>query len=82
MFFVYLLKSHKNKKSYIGATSKDPKIRTKEHNQGTNQFTKRNGPWELIYYESFICEKCARNREKFYKTGIGKKLRKIIIENF
>ena len=82
MFYVYLLKSLKNNKSYIGFTSKDPKARLREHNEGTNRFTKENGPWRLIYYESFLCQRCAKNREQFLKTGVGKKLRKIIVENF
>ena len=82
MYYVYLLISLKNNKSYAGFTSKDPKIRLKEHNFGSNSFTKNNRPWKLSYYESFFCKDCAKAREKFFKTGIGKRLRKIIIENF
>lgn len=82
MFFVYLLYSFKNKKSYVGSTSKKPEQRLKEHNLGMNKFTKENGPWRLIYYEQFTCKNCSRAREIFLKTGVGKKLRKILIENF
>ena len=82
MFYVYLLHSLRNDKSYVGFTSKNPKLRLEEHNSGTNRFTKNNRPWGLVYYESFACEKCARNREMFLKTGVGKKLRRIIIDHF
>jgi len=76
MFYIYFLKSLKNNKIYVGFTSKSPKIRTEEHNNGSNTFTKNNRPWKLEYYEIFICEKCARAREKFFKSGIGKTLKK------
>jgi len=82
MFYVYLLKSRKNEKSYVGFSSKNPKIRLEEHNNGSNTFTKNNKPWNLIYYESFTCKECAFAREKFLKTGVGKKLVKIILNNF
>ncbi len=82
MFYVYLLKSLKNSKSYIGFTNKDPNLRLNEHNSGTNKFTRENGPWKLIYYETFICKECARKREAFFKTGVGKKLKKIILDNW
>ncbi len=40
------------------------------------------GRGKLEYYEIFSCEKCARAREKFFKSGIGKTLKKLIINNF
>jgi len=82
MFYVYLLLSLKNSKTYIGFTSKNPVARLYEHNQGSNKFTKENGPWKLVYYETFTCRKCAREREAFLKTGVGKKLIKAILKNF
>lgn len=80
-YYVYLLKSLKNNKSYIGFTHKKPEERLKEHNSGHNKFTKENRPWKLIYYEIYSCKKCARLREEFYKTGVGKKIKKILLEN-
>ncbi|MFH1749456.1 MAG: GIY-YIG nuclease family protein [bacterium] len=82
MYYIYFIQSEKNNKVYVGCTSKHPDVRLKEHNQGSNKFTKSLIPWKLIYYESFQCEKCAKNREKFYKSGIGKKVKKLIVENF
>ena len=63
-------------------TSKDPKVRIEEHNTGSNRFTEYNRPWKLSYYETFSCKSCAIQRERFLKTGIGKKFRKVIIDHF
>jgi predicted GIY-YIG superfamily endonuclease len=49
MFSTYVLRSCRNNKRYIGYTGKDPKIRLGEHNSGANNWTRQNGPFELIY---------------------------------
>lgn len=72
----------KNEKIYTGFTEKDPQQRLKEHNSGTNDWTRSNGPFMLVYYESYCCEKDARKREKFYKSGVGRKMRNLIIKTF
>ncbi len=82
MFYVYILKSIKSGKSYVGLTEKDVNERLKEHNQGSNKFTKTNAPFKLIYYESYYCKADALHREKFFKSGIGNKLIKIILREF
>jgi len=51
MFFVYVLKSLRNGKRYIGYTSRDPAVRLAQHNSGSNTFTKQNRPFILIYTE-------------------------------
>lgn len=82
MFYIYLLKSLKNlNKSYVGFTTRDPKARLIEHNNGTSKYTKTDLPWELIYYESFSCQTCAEEREKFFKSGFGYRLRKLLLDN-
>ncbi len=80
MSFVYFAQSLKNQKVYVGSTEKNPDKRIKEHNKGVNKFTKENRPYKLIYYEKYLCHKDALNREKFYKTGFGKYIKKAIIE--
>ena len=81
MNYVYFAKSKKNSKVYVGFTKKDPKTRIKEHNQGSNKWTSQNKPLVLVYYEKYYCEKDARMREKFYKTGVGKQIKSAILEN-
>lgn len=78
--YVYFIESQKNFKIYVGSTSKNPEIRVKEHNNGTNEWTKNNRPFKLIYYEEYICQRDAINREKFYKTGFGKNIKYLIIK--
>lgn len=73
-YSVYVLKSKKNAKRYIGYTSKPITNRLIEHNEGSNRYTKNNIPYELLYFEQNFCKECATNREKFLKSGQGRKL--------
>ena len=73
MAIVYVLKSRRNGKRYVGCTSKRVEVRLKEHNSGSNQWTRQNGPFDLVYYEEFVCLKEARQRERFLKSGQGRK---------
>lgn len=66
MFFVYILKSLKDKNLYIGYT-KDLRRRFKEHNSGLNRSTKHRGPFRLVYYESFSSKDDAKKREENLK---------------
>ncbi len=65
-YMVYILKSKKNNKIYIGCTSNIEK-RMKEHQTGLSYYTKRMLPVELIYYEAFRSKKGAFEREKKLK---------------
>lgn len=80
MYSVYFLRSDRNHKIYTGVTSKEPNLRLAEHNNKSNQFTRQNGPFVLVYYETYLCEKDAYTREKFYKTGFGRQIRNLIIK--
>ncbi|MFA5021782.1 MAG: GIY-YIG nuclease family protein [Patescibacteria group bacterium] len=80
-YYVYFLKSIKNNKIYTGYTKIDPILRIKQHNQGTDKWTKENGPFLLLYYEKYCCKKDAILREKFYKTGIGRRIHNAIISS-
>ncbi len=62
MFYVYILKSKKDKLLYAGSTN-DLKNRFKLHNDGKIFSTKLRKPFELIYYEAYKVEKDARVRE-------------------
>ncbi|PIQ84983.1 MAG: endonuclease [Candidatus Omnitrophica bacterium CG11_big_fil_rev_8_21_14_0_20_45_26] len=73
MFNVYVLKSLKSRKRYIGFTSKSPDKRLSEHNEGTSQWTKQHKPLQLLHLESFDSKKEALKREQFLKSGQGRK---------
>lgn len=70
MYYVYILKSKKDKSLYIGY-SKNLKQRLKEHNRGKSTYTKNKIPYDLIYYEAYINKKDAKGREIFLKSGAG-----------
>ncbi|MEZ4156810.1 MAG: GIY-YIG nuclease family protein [Candidatus Paceibacterota bacterium] len=73
MFTVYVLKSLKNGKRYVGYTSKQASVRLQEHNSGSNKFTRENKPFKLILEEKYGDKKEAMKREKFLKSGQGRK---------
>ena len=71
MFYVYIIKSKKDKSLYIGSTN-DLKRRFEEHQLGKSKYTKNKIPFDLIYYEAFKSKIDAlsreRNLKKFKKT--------------
>ena len=73
MYIIYVLKSLRNGKRYVGYTSKTAETRLKEHNAGCNKFTSHNGPFTLIYTESYEIKSDVIKREKFLKSGQGRK---------
>ena len=66
MYNVYVIQNEV-KKFYIGYTANLEK-RLADHNAGSNLSTK-NHKWELVYYEAYISEKYARNREQTLKKN-------------
>jgi putative endonuclease len=72
MFYTYVLKSQKDNKLYIGFCS-DLKRRVIEHNQGEVEATRGRRPLGLVYYEACLDEKKAVKREKYFKTGFGRR---------
>lgn len=80
MFYVYILKSRRDKSLYIGYTN-DLKRRFDEHNSGKSRYTKHKVPFELIYYEAYKARADAKFRENQLKryaqglTGLKKRLK-------
>jgi putative endonuclease len=70
--YVYVLLSAKNGQFYTGCTS-DLKKRLSEHENGKSEYTRNRGPYNLIYYEACLDKKDAYAREKYLKTGMGKR---------
>lgn len=67
MFYVYILKSKRDNKAYIGST-KDLRNRMKLHNDGQVFSTKLRRPLTLIYYEAYLAESDARRKEQRLKN--------------
>ena len=72
MYYVYVLKSEKDRKNYVGFT-KNLKLRFEQHERGLVVSTKNRRPLKLIYCEVCLNEQDARQREKYFKTGVGKR---------
>jgi len=71
MYYVYVIKSLKDGKIYVGHTNNLIK-RFKEHNQGYEKATRPRRPFKLIYYEASNILYDAVLREKSLKTGFGR----------
>lgn len=71
-YYTYILKSKKDGKLYTGVT-KDLRKRLSEHNTGKSMYTKGRGPFILIYYEACLLAEESRSREKYLKSGMGKR---------
>jgi putative endonuclease len=67
MFYVYFLKSLKNKDLYIGSTE-DVENRLDTHNAGKVKSTKPYRPWQLLGYEKYNSRSEAVIKEKFFKS--------------
>ena len=70
-YIVYVLKSKKDNKRYIGFTD-NLERRISEHNSGLVKSTQSRRPLTLAYFEEFETKSEAMNREKFFKTGFGR----------
>jgi len=70
-FTVYVLRSLKDKRRYIGVTANLPR-RLREHELGSVRSTRNRRPLELIYREEFVDKKQAWERERSLKSGRGR----------
>lgn len=72
-FVVYILYSKKFDKKYIGQTG-NLIARFKDHNElGKKGWARNYRPWEVVHVEFFNTRSEALKREKFLKSGIGRK---------
>jgi len=72
MYYIYILKSKKDNRTYVGYTN-NPKERLKKHNSGQVKSTKFRTPLELIYSEKFNNFAEVRKRELYWKSGGGRR---------
>ncbi len=75
MYYVYFLRSLKNKDLYIGST-KDIHIRVDLHNKGRVKSTQFYRPWQLLGYEEYSSRSEAMKRERFLRNHQQKEILK------
>ena len=75
MFYTYVLYSEKDHGLYIGYSS-DMKRRMKQHADGETLSTAHRRPLMLAYYEAYVYRIDAETRERFLKSGSGRRFLK------
>ncbi len=73
MYSVYVLRSLRNGKRYVGYTGQQVQTRLRQHNNGQNRWAAQNGPFELLHTEGFLEKNDASERERFLKSGVGRR---------
>jgi putative endonuclease len=81
VFYVYVLRSESDFGFYIGFST-DLKKRLSEHRRGASFATKSRGPWKLIYYEAYTEREDAEGRERFLKSGAGRRFLRAQLRHF
>lgn len=71
-FYTYVLLSERTGRFYTGATH-DLSQRVKQHAEELVRSTKHAQPLRLIYYEACRDKGDAFRRERYLKTGMGKR---------
>lgn len=70
MHYVYVLQSDKDQKCYTGYTV-DLRRRLAEHHSGKSFSTRPRKPLRLVYYEAYVSQADALERESRLKTSQG-----------
>jgi putative endonuclease len=81
MFYVYVLHSETDLGLYIGYST-DLRRRLEEHRQGLAFATSFRGPWRLIYYEAYVEAEDAQGRERYLKSGAGRRFLKSQLRHY
>jgi putative endonuclease len=71
MFYVYVLRSSKIGRRYVGSCE-NLEERLRRHNFGQSKATRHGTPWILVHREIFFSRTAATRKEHYYKTGSGR----------
>ncbi len=77
MYYMYVLKAEDSEDYYIGYTS-NLRRRVEEHKSIQSRFGKQHKKVELIYYEAYLTESLARNRESKLKKN--RRMKQLLVE--
>ena len=81
MHYVYLLRCFRDGGFYIGYSS-NLRRRLREHAEGNSFVTSHRGPWKLVYYEAYLEQADAVGREKYLKSGAGRRFLQSQLKNY
>ena len=71
-FYAYILKSELTGQLYKGHCE-GLAVRLKAHNAGKTKSTRHGIPWRVVYYEEFESREEAISRERYFKSGAGRR---------
>ena len=74
MYRVYVLRSSKTRKRYVGMTSQSLEERLAGHKSGSTAWTRAHKPFDLVHSEEFKTKALALKRERFLKSGNGRRV--------
>jgi putative endonuclease len=80
MHSVYIIKSEKHNRYYIGCTSNFER-RIDEHNKGKVRSTKAFAPWSIVHTEKYASKSEAFEREQKTKSYKGGNAFKDLVKN-
>jgi predicted GIY-YIG superfamily endonuclease len=66
----------------VRATNSPNTARFQQHVQGDSCATSYRGPWKLIYYEAYLERDDALGRERYLKSGSGRKFLKTQLRHY
>jgi putative endonuclease len=80
-WYTYVVQSKKDGLFYSGCTN-NLNNRIKDHKNGKVLSTKHRLPIKLVYYEVCLNRKDAYQREKYFKSGMGRRYIKNRLKNY
>ena len=81
MYYVYAISSLERNYIYVGLTD-NLERRFCEHNSGKNKTTKPYSPFKILYTQEFETRLEARQKEKYFKSGIGKEKLNLTLKGY
>ena len=81
MHYIYVLRSIADDGFYIGYSANLRK-RLRQHSQGDSFATSYRSPWKLIYYEAYLEQADALGRERYLKSGAGRRFLKSQLKEY
>lgn len=81
MHYVYVLRSDSDHGLYIGYSANLSR-RLTDHEAKRAFSTSHRGPWTLIYYEAYIESADALGRERYLKSGGGRRFLRVQLRHY
>jgi putative endonuclease len=81
MHYIYVLRSIADDGFYIGYSANLRK-RFRQQSQSDSFATSYRSPWKLIYYEAYLEQTDALGRERYLKSGAGRRFLKSQLKEY